>query len=279
MAFELPEAVTVARQMDQVLPGKTILRVVLSQDCASLIRQGFVNLDAVDLTGKAVGPVTSQGKWIFVRLEPDWFLTLALESSGKILFHPVGSPSPEKFRVWFAFASGEGLSLHLQGWGFARAAQQDELKTWAYPGHLGLNPLDAAQLSDEAFAHLLGLGEKKVLKAILTDQRQIAGIGIGYCQEILYRAGLHPQRKAGSLAPVERAKLLSSIRTTLGEAVSLGGSSTEVDLYGHPGGYQRQMGSHRLGSPCPRCGTAIEKVNVAGGTCCVCPGCQKLERE
>jgi formamidopyrimidine-DNA glycosylase len=279
MAFERPEAVTVARQMDRVLPGKIIQHVALSQDCTSLIRQGFVNLDTVDLTGKTVGTVTSQGKWIFVRLEPDWYLTLALESSGKLLFQPVGSTPPEKFRLRFAFGSGEGLTLHLQGWGFARAARQDELKTWAYPGHLGLDPLDASQLSAEAFERLLAREGKKVLKAILTDQRQIAGIGIGYCQEILYRARLHPKRKAGSLAPAERAQLLAALRDTLGEAVSQGGSASEVDLFGHPGGYQRQMGSHLLGLPCPRCGTIVEKVSVAGGACHVCPGCQKLPPE
>ncbi len=277
MAFELPEAVTVARQMDCELPGKKIQRVVLSADCASLIRQGFVNLDAVDLTGKTAGPVTSQGKWIFVRLEPDWFLTLALESSGKILFCAAGSAQPEKFRLRVAFASGEEFTLHLQGWGFARAAQQDVLKKWAYPGQLGLDPLDEQQLSGESFERLLEQNRNKVLKAILTDQRQIAGIGIGYCQEILFRTGLHPKRKAGSLAPAERVQLLSALRITLGEAVRLGGSASEVDFYGRPGGYPRQMGSHMLGLPCPRCGTAIEKVSVAGGACCICPACQKLQ--
>ncbi len=279
MAFELPEAVTIARQMDCELPGKTIQRVVLSLNCASLIRQGFVNLDAVDLGGKTAGQVTSQGKWIFVRLEPDWYLTLALESSGKILFRPVGAAQPVKFRLLVEFASGEGFSLHLQGWGFARAAQQDVLKTWAYPGRLGLDPLDEKQLSDERFARWLVEGENKVLKAILTNQRQVAGIGIGYCQEILYRSGLHPGRKAGSLAPAERAQLLAALRATLGEAVRLCGSASEVDFYRRPGGYQRQMGSHMLGLPCPRCGTAIEKVSVAGGTCCICPECQKLGPE
>ncbi len=279
MAFELPEAVSVARQMDRVLPGKTIERILLSQDCASLIRQGFVNLDAVDLTGKVIRRVTSQGKWIFMRLESDWFLTLAIESSGKLLFHPIGSAKPDKFRLLVEFASGECLSMHLQGWGFARAAPQEVLINWAYPGHLGLDPLDEVQLSAEVLDLLLAQGEKKVLKAILTDQRQIAGIGIGYCQEILYRAKLHPKRKAGGLAPAERAQLLASIRATLGEAVSLGGSASEVDLYGHPGGYQRQIGSHLLGLPCPRCGMVIEKVSVAGGACHICPGCQKLQPE
>ncbi len=276
MAFELPEAVTVSRQMDKELRGKVIRRLVLSPDCASLIRQGFVNLDAVDLSGKMVGPVTSQGKWIFVRLGPDWLFTLALESSGKILFHPAGAIQPEKYRLLVEFDSGEGLTVHLQGWGFARAAREVEIKKWAYPGQLGLDPLDETQLSAKVFDGLLAKQQNKVLKAILTDQRQIAGIGIGYCQEILYRAYLHPKRKAGTLTAAEREQLLSGVRATLSEAVRLGGSAAEVDLYGRPGGYQRQMGSHLLGLPCPRCGTVVEKVSAAGGACCVCPGCQKL---
>src|SRR5512135_807959 len=114
MAFELPEAVTVARQMDRELRGKIIRRLVLSPDCASLIRQGFVNLEAVDLTGRVVGPVTSQGKWIFLRLEPDWFFVIALESSGKILFHRVGAAQPEKYRLLVEFDGGDRLTIHIQ---------------------------------------------------------------------------------------------------------------------------------------------------------------------
>ena len=174
------------------------------------------------------------------------------------------------------FGGGERLTIHIQGWGFARAAQEDELKKWAYPGHLGLDPLDETQLSAETFDRLLVQERSKVLKAILTDQRQIAGIGIGYCQEILYRARLHPRRKAASLAQEERARLLSAIRATLGEAVRLGGSAAEVDLYGCPGGYRRQMGSHLLGRPCPRCGTTVAKLAVSGAACFLCPFCQKI---
>ncbi len=275
MAFELPEAVTVARQMDRAFNGKTIQHVTLSEDCASLIRQGFVNLDRVDLAGKTIGPVTSQGKWIFMRLGPDWFLLFALESGGKILYYPSGADRPEKFRVLVEFISGQMMAVHIQGWGFARAARESDLPDLSYPGKLGVSPLDDAQFSSEEFNRLLERNQNKILKAVITDQRQIAGIGIGYFQEIAYRAHLHPKRKVRTLSPDDRARLFAAIRSTLADAVAMGGSAGEVDLYNHPGGYQRQMSSHLLGLPCPRCRTVVEKINVAGAFCCVCPGCQE----
>jgi formamidopyrimidine-DNA glycosylase len=274
MAFEFPETVTLAGQMDPELRGKTIGQVILSPDCASLIRQGFVNLDRVDLGGKTVSGVTSQGKWIFIHLQPDWNLMVAIESSGKVLFQRPGEPRPEKFRVRLEFEDGSALTVHIIAWGFVRAARDRELAGLNYPGPLGISAVDRRQFTPDAFDAILDRSPKKILKAILTDQRTIAGIGIGYLQEILYRARLHPGRKAGGLDAAERQRLYGAVLETLEEAVRLGGSALEVDLHGRPGGYPRRMGSHLLGQPCPVCGDIIQKVSVAGAACFVCPGCQ-----
>jgi len=274
MAFELPEAVTLASQMDAELRGKMIHQVVLSPDCASLIRQGFVNLDRVDLSGKTIRQVDSQGKWIFIHLEPDWNLMLAIESSGRILYQRPGEPRPDKFRARLEFADGSALTVHIIAWGFVRAARDGELASLNYPGQLGLSPVDRRQLTPNAFDGILDRSPKKILKVILTDQRTLAGIGIGYLQDILYQAHLHPGRKAASLAAPERQTLFDAIFETLGQAVRLGGSAFEVDLYGRPGGYVRRMGSHLQGQPCPVCGALIQKVSVSGAACFICPSCQ-----
>jgi formamidopyrimidine-DNA glycosylase len=67
MAFELPEAYNIARQMDAVLSGRYLLDVELSPACASLIRQGFINLADYNLAGRKVDSVFSKGKWIFTK--------------------------------------------------------------------------------------------------------------------------------------------------------------------------------------------------------------------
>jgi formamidopyrimidine-DNA glycosylase len=275
MAFELPEACNVARQMDAVLSGKRLLEADLSPVCASLIRQGFINLAAYDLAGRRVEAVFSRGKWIFTRLEPDLYVLVALESGGKILYHSLDNATPAKFHVRMQFEGGSLLTIWILGWGFARAAWEQELDGLAYPGRLGLSPLDPKEFTSSAFAAILEKNAGKTLKAVLMDQRQIAGIGNGYNQEILYLSRLHPKRKAGSLSDIERQTLYQMLVSTIQQAVQQGGSDREFDLYGNPGGYHRQIGEQMKDRPCPVCGTRIEKINVSGGSVYICPVCQK----
>jgi formamidopyrimidine-DNA glycosylase len=274
VAFELPEAYNVARQMESALFSRRLLEAKLSPACASLVRQGFINLADYDLSGRKVDTVFSKGKWIFTKFEPDLYFLVALESGGKILFHPAKGEAPSKFHIWMEFEGGSALTIWILGWGFARAAWTEELDTLTYPGKLGLSPLDALEFTESAFAAILEGNAGKTLKAVLMDQRQIAGIGNGYNQEILFHARLHPKRKAGSLTGKERLTLYQVIVNTLRQAVQNGGSDREVDLYGTQGGYHRLMGEQMKGQLCPICATPIEKINVAGGSLYICPTCQ-----
>jgi formamidopyrimidine-DNA glycosylase len=275
MAFELPEACNVACQMDAALSGKRLLEANLSPVCASLIRQGFINLASYDLAGRRVEAVFSRGKWVFTRLEPDLYFLVALESGGKILYHSVSDEAPAKFHVRMQFEDGSLLTIWILGWGFAKAAWEQELDGLTYPGQLGLSPLDSKEFTSSAFGAILVKNAGKTLKAVLMDQRQIAGIGNGYNQEILYLSRLHPKRKAGSLSEMERQKLYQVLVSTIQQAVQQGGSDRECDLYGTPGGYHRHMGEQMKGKPCPVCAARIEKINVSGGSVYICPVCQK----
>jgi formamidopyrimidine-DNA glycosylase len=92
----------------------------------------------------------------------------------------------------------------------------------------------------------------------------------------VFRAGIHPKRKAGSLGDSERRALYDVLKETLEEAVRLGGKDDVHDLYGRQGGYRKVLGAHVLGEPCPRCGVAIEKLGVAGSNTYLCPSCQSM---
>ena len=274
MAFELPEALTLAKQMNAELAGKTIEHVHLADECAGLIRQGFVNLQQVNLAGTTIRSVTSKGKWVYIRLEPDWYFLLALESGGKVLYHP-SQESVVKFHVKLDFSDGSCLTVRIVGWGFAKAVKESELEAQRYPGKLGLSPVDEKEFSYQNFCAVLEQGGNKIVKYVLMEQTKIAGIGNGYLQDILFRAKLHPKRKVADLSKTERKTLYNAIRKTLNEAVRRGGSEFEVDLYDQPGRYKRLVGEHMKGKPCPACGTAIEKLSVLGGSVYVCPSCQK----
>lgn len=275
MAIELPEAVNLAKQMNHELSGKTIKHMHLTDDCASLIGQGFVNLDKKDLDSHKIVSVSSKGKWIFIKLEPPTYLLFALETGGKILYHKSGESLPDKFHVKLDFGDDTFLTVRILGWGFAKALTEDELEATKYPGKLGLSPIDDSEFTLESFSGILDEGGANIIKKVLLDQWKIAGIGNGYCQDILFRARVHPKRKANDLNARERKTLYSTIKDVLNEAVRLGGSDSERDLYDHQGGYRRLMGEGTKGKPCPKCRTPVEKISLLGSSCYICPSCQK----
>jgi formamidopyrimidine-DNA glycosylase len=271
MAFELPEAVTVAHQLNVELKGKTINDVRLSAACVSLIEQGFINLHTVRLTGRKVVSISSLGKWINIRLEPEIYLLFALETGGKILFHSNQTDLPDKYHVRLDFDDWSYLTVQITGWGWAKGMLAEELETSRYPGRPGLSPLDETTFTLPAFTRILAEDGSKIVRQVLLDQTKIAGIGNGYLQDILFKASIHPKRKAASLDESERLALYRAVREVLREAVRLGGCEFAVDLYGKPGRYHRLMSEASKSQPCQRCGTLIEKISVLGGSCYICP--------
>ena len=239
----------------------------------SLIRQGFIRIYADDLEQKIIGPIHSAGKWIFIKLQPDMYLLLALETGGKILYHVSANSLPEKSHLRLNFSDSTYLTVRVLGWGFVKAVHERDLDRQIYPGQLGQSPLE---LSYESFNTILDGCYTRPIKEILLNQREIAGIGNGYLQDILFKAQVHPKRHAEDLHEPDRHRIYRAIHEVLGEALRLGGSDRENDLYDQPGNYRRLMDGRQKDRPCPVCGTPIEKLLVLGSACYICPSCQPL---
>ncbi|MCX6032510.1 MAG: hypothetical protein NT169_24860 [Chloroflexi bacterium] len=129
----------------------------------------------------------------------------------------------------------------------------------------------------DAFAALIaGLlaGEKRSVKALLTQDQLLPGLGNAIAQDIMFRAGLHPKHPLSDLRAAQQRGLYDAILTTVHAAIARGGRYDEFDLYNRSGGYQRLMDSRAVGRPCPVCGAAIEKIQYLGGACYFCPRCQ-----
>lgn len=139
-------------------------------------------------------------------------------------------------------------------------------------GPLGPEPLE---LTSRKFGELLA--RKRQIKALLMDQSAIAGLGNIYCDESLHAAGIHPLTLANMLTPDQVGRLLRAIKSVLRRAIRFAGS-TLVDYRsanGEPGSFQRYHRVYnRAGKPCRRCGTAIERLVIAGRSSCFCPQCQ-----
>jgi formamidopyrimidine-DNA glycosylase len=145
----------------------------------------------------------------------------------------------------------------------------------AAPG-IGPEPLgDGWSIADLAAALA---GRTAPVKAVLLDQRRLAGLGNIYADESLHLARVHPSRAAGSLAPEEVAVLHAAVRAVLTRAIELQGSSFDhhVGGLGQKGTMQDEWRVYgRGGEPCPECGAAILKTRLVGRGTHYCPGCQR----
>ncbi len=148
-----------------------------------------------------------------------------------------------------------------------------------FAARLGLEPLDERFTSE----HLRELtrGRTAPIKALLLDQRKIAGVGNIYADEALYRARIHPLRPAGRLTSPQHADLRDAVVDALRAGIDARGASISDfrDLDGVRGSFQDQFLVHRrAGQPCGRCGASIVKIVAAGRGTYVCETCQPRPR-
>jgi formamidopyrimidine-DNA glycosylase len=124
------------------------------------------------------------------------------------------------------------------------------------------------------------LSKKKTkIKPLLMDQTFISGIGNLYAAEVLFRAGINPERPANSLSEKEKELLFKEIKDTLSEAIRHKGSSVDqyVQLSGAPGGYVKYHKVYdRQGKPCLVCKTPILRTALGGRGTYFCPKCQPI---
>jgi formamidopyrimidine-DNA glycosylase len=274
--IELPEALTLATQMGETITGKEFARAEVAEGRPKFL---FVTPEppalSLRLVGRRVTGVSSKGKWIFSRLDNGETLTLG-EFGGRLHYHAPGEDLPKKRHVTLEFTDGGALTLAIRMWGFLGVQTPIELAKHPYAGTLGPSPMDddftLARWNEVLDTYLES--ESKPVKAFLTHEANICGLGNGYLQDILFRAKLSPKRNVGSLDARDRASLYHAIRDTLEEAVDLGGRDTERTLFAEPGGYVPLLDKRAKGQPCARCGTPIERIQYLGGSCYLCPGCQ-----
>jgi formamidopyrimidine-DNA glycosylase len=268
---ELPEIVVFARQMNRVLPGKTIQTAEASQPKSlNLPREKFHKR----LQGERVIRIQPLGKWLDIGLE-NRHLLISLGMGGEILYHRPGDEPPTKRHCLLTLDDKSCVSVKFWWFGYLHLVK--EVAQHPTVGELGQDPL-SPEFKVEALQELVA-ARRGAIKSLLLDQRIIAGIGNFYIQEILFRARLHPLRPAGSLRGEEICSLHQGIQSVLNESISKGSSEFELDFFGHKGTYGvRDMSvGYKLGEPCPVCGMPVEKIKTGGTAQYICPQCQSLD--
>lgn len=171
---------------------------------------------------------------------------------------------------------GGGVLLFCDSRRFGYLEIADKAGLEAKLGSFGPEPLDR-DFTWKKLREILD-DRRTAVKALLLDQRRIAGIGNIYADEILFDAKIMPVREARSLSPEEARSLCRSIKRILRKAVRRRGTSFSdyVDAAGEKGGFQEFLKVYgRQGEPCVGCGGIVERTTVAGRGTNFCRVCQK----
>ena len=276
--LEYPEIKTIARQMENILPGKKIdlvsfpgmvKKFVFSEQDQPAFREC--------LTGKTIGHIESTGNHLFIFTEEGSVLNIG-DTGGKLLFTEANQPLPRKFDLRVTFTDGSTLTHSVQMWGFLSAYAKEE-EARAHQQKILDEARDpfANEVTRKNFLAWLNEWEeapKVNAKKFIISRKYITGLGNGYTQDILWHAKLHPRRKMDTLSDEEAKRLLDSIQHVVMEAVNNNGRSTERDFFNQPGQFEVAMGRNTVGTPCVDCGTEIIKFAFEGGACYICPECQ-----
>lgn len=257
---ELPEVETIVRELRPRLTGRHIISAeVLHPRIARFCQEELAGATA----GRRIEEVQRHGKFILLRLDRGW-ITIHLGMTGKILFDV--SPGPHTRAI---FSLDDTTMLYDDARMFGSIEWSAE-------------PVRTSRLGPDAFAsedlppELLR--RRTPIKAALLNQSVFSGIGNIYADEALFRAGIHPRRRADRLSPARAARLVSVIRELMAEAVAFRGSSVSdyVDTEGRKGSFQQRHQVYgREGLPCPVCNSPVRKIVLAGRGTHYCPHCQR----
>jgi formamidopyrimidine-DNA glycosylase len=291
---ELPEVETVRRGLAPVMEGARFTEVdVRRPDLRWPLPSDF----AARIKGRTVTGLGRRGKYLLADLSSGEVLMLHLGMSGSFRvaqnarqgapgeFHHTRSGDCAHDHVVFHMSSGATVTFNdPRRFGFMKLVPRPELDRDPLMRALGPEPLGNA--FDAALLAKACAGKKASLKAALSDQKVVAGLGNIYVCEALHRAHVSPKRRASSIAtksgaPNERAEhLVEAIRAVLNDAIKQGGSSLRDhrQTSGELGYFQHHFRVYdREGSPCPTrgCGGIIKRIVQTGRSTFFCPVCQK----
>lgn len=287
---ELPEVETVRRGLSELIIGKVFAST--SNDTP----KGFPNTESdvkQFLVGATITAIRRRAKVLIIDLSTDYSLVVHLKMTGQLVFvgkdarfgagHPndslVNALPDKSTRVTLEFTDGSQLFFNDQRkFGWVRLMPTAEIPNLPFMQKVGPEPLEE-DFTVAQFAERFKRRGRTNIKAALLDQSVVAGVGNIYADESLWGAKIHPKRLVETITPAEFKKLYTDLRAVMNLSIEKGGSSNRnyVNAEGKKGSYMDfARVFRREGLPCPRCGTTIEKLRVAGRGTHICPHCQTL---
>jgi formamidopyrimidine-DNA glycosylase len=267
---ELPEVETIRAQLAPRLEGRVLARVEILDPRLTRPHDLFEVVE--ELEGDRVVAVERRGKYLLLRLESGLGLLVHLRMTGSFGFIPVSHE-----RAIVELDDGTRLAYRdVRRFGTWLVLEEAELEPYLATKN-GPEPLGSRFTGGWLASQLAR--RHAPLKAVLLDQRVVAGLGNIYADEALWRARLNPMRPANGVTPEEAVRIARAVRAALRAGIERQGSTLRD--YAAPDGASGSMQEEfrvygRDGEPCRRCGAMIAKTRVGGRGTWFCPRCQPL---
>jgi formamidopyrimidine-DNA glycosylase len=273
---ELPEVETIRRRLAPLVEGRTLraLEILDAKWCTPLAPAALSEA----LAGRTIERLSRRGKYLVWEAADEVYLLMHLRMTGTVLYDaPPGAPY---VRARLELDDGHVLSFcDPRRFGTGELALGREALEDFFAQRLGVEPLS----DDFTAEHLFALTRRRraPIKALLLDQRRVAGVGNIYANEALFRARIHPLRAAGALNRRQAAALRDAVVASLCAGIEAGGASIDDfrDPDGVKGAFQNEFLVHgRAGEACDVCGGLVVKFVAAGRGTYACEHCQRRPR-
>jgi formamidopyrimidine-DNA glycosylase len=296
---ELPEVETLRRGLEKKIQGRCIVNTQITN--AKILKGQNEEAFCERIYNRRIGNIDRRGKYLLATLEngvgnltttnPDMadepdsaqnaneldhapvFLCIHLKMRGNLRVQEANEPISPYHCLSLRFDDGKELRYHdMWTWGEVRALTGKEVE--AIPGLASMGP-EPLEVGWDGTVLSSSIGKRQgPIKPVLLDQKVVAGVGNIYADEALFRAGIHPERSAGTLTAGELDRLATQIRAVLNAAVADGGSMGDyVDEAGSAGRFEPKV-YDRGGNPCSICGATLVKIRLGGRGTAFCPTCQ-----
>jgi len=291
---ELPEVETVRRGLEQKLNNFIIKKVEICRDSTVAFptnKEEFVN----GLENSLLSRWDRRGKYLLAELKRieheniqspiekssknNGFLVVHLRMTGYFKFIDNYTKPCKHTRIrFFDKQDNELRYIDVRSFGQMWWIKKELSPNKIIKGLGSLGPEPFSKDFNEIYLKKVISKRTKSIKAILLDQKIVAGIGNIYADESLYSAGISPFREAKTIKNNELINLKESIVNVLKKSIGSGGTtfSDFRDLEGESGNFGVQTNVYRrTGKECRKCGNLIERQKITGRSTHWCPNCQK----
>lgn len=274
---ELPEVEIIKRGLNRLVAGQKIIAIKVTYP--RMIQTDLQIFEEV-LMNQTIHAVKRRGKYLLFDLGQATLVS-HLRMEGKYMVFPTSDvPDHKHIHAHFDLSNKQTLVYQdVRKFGTMELVPTSDLSIFFAGKKMGPEPIES-EFKLNKFRQQLS-GSQKKIKPYLLDQTLVVGLGNIYVDEALWLAKIHPAEIARHLTPKQIKLLRQAIIDILAKGIEKGGSTirTYFNAFGDNGTMQKYLQVYgKTGQPCIRCGTLIEKIQLAGRGTHFCPTCQKLRK-